>query len=147
MKKLLFLLLAYFAIAAPAISQKYVERNADGRLYKTYTTTDSFYHNIDTLPVTANEAGILEVKIVAIASDGTLAATGLLRYRYKVVAGTLTLGSVVNSQTPVVDSGLSPTTFDVSTTANKLYVRVKGHLTKTVYWYSVTKRSTVQVSP
>lgn len=147
MKKLLFLLLACFAIAAPAMSQKYVERNADGHIYKTYTTTDSAYHNIDTLPVTANEAGVLEVKVIALASDGTLAATGVLRYRYVVVAGTLTLGSVVNSQTPVIDSGLSPTTFDVSTTANKLYVRIKGKLSKTLYWYAVTKRSTVQVSP
>lgn len=139
MRKLL-LLIPLVLLACAGFSQKLVDRNEDGRFIKMRTTTDSDYHYIDTLVSTANEAGVLEVTAIGYKSDGTLAVTGVLKYRYVIADGTLTLGTAVNDQTIVVDSGLSPATFDVAASSNKMYVRVKGKLSVTLYWVTMVKR-------
>lgn len=130
------------------MAQKFVSRNADGRLSTTITTTDSAYHYIDSLFTTGNEAGVFEVTVIgALKESSTAAVTGVLKYRYKVVNGTLTLGSVINDITPVIDTELTTTGgFTVTVVSNKVYISVKGKLSKTVVWYCTIKRQSVVIT-
>jgi hypothetical protein len=144
MKKFLALVLIGSLISFASSAQTFLNRNGDERFAHSYTTTDSAYHYIDSLVMQSTEAGIFEVSVVGLSSDG-YAVTGVLKARYINHAGTLTVGSTVNTQTPVTDTQLGTATFDITTSSNKCYIRLKGKDGKTITWYSVIKRKSISL--
>jgi hypothetical protein len=129
--------------AAAQSGAKLVMKNGAELFAKTLTTTDSNYHNIDSFYINANEAGILEAKVVALDRTGVLGITGDLKIRYVSSAGTITLGTPVADMALVIDSGLSPGTFNFYASGTKIYVRVKGALSTDIRWYATLKRNSV----
>jgi hypothetical protein len=101
-------------------------------------TTDSANHYIDSVVLAANEAGIATVEVVGFDSTNAVAVTGSQVVRYSKVAGTLTLGSPSNILAKVTDTGLGTATFSINAVNNNIYILVKGKLTYTVKWVSLT---------
>ncbi|HRH60144.1 MAG TPA: hypothetical protein PL045_06210, partial [Chitinophagaceae bacterium] len=89
MKKLLFLavaaVLSFTAICQT--NQSINLKNSNGNVFRygkqaILTTTDSTNHTIATLSLNANEAGVVEVQVVAFDSTHGLAVTGSKIVRY-----------------------------------------------------------------
>ncbi len=131
-------------VTATVSAQKYLNRNADEGFAKSLKTTDSTVTAIDSLITTSNEAGVVLVNVVGYSPATSDAVTGIKAYRYKVVNGTVTLGTVSDVSAIVTDSGLGTATFTISVVSNKIYLRVKGKAATTIYWRSVTQRKSIQ---
>ena len=146
MKKLLSILflvaLAMTSITTSVNAQKLINRNGDERFAKQYTTTDSTFTSVDSADINRNEAGIVEVIVMAVAADGK-SVTGNLLYRYHSVSGTITLATADAQSAIVTDSGLSPATFKCISSGTKIYLQVKGKLSTTLYWYTILKRRSI----
>lgn len=105
----------------------------------TYATTDSALNIMDTVAITNNTAGLIEVTVVGVDSIG-LAVTGKQIYRYSKSAGTLTLSAATQTMAIVTDTGLGTATYTFTATAsNNLKLTVKGKLARTVTWRSLIK--------
>lgn len=141
MKSLKFFLictvLAVSCISASAQLQQL--RTTSGKLVKygrvaTLSTTDSALNIIDTFAVTNNTAGMIEVGVVGQDSVGS-GVTGKQIYRYKKVAGTLTLSAATQIMAIVTDTPLGTSTYTFTATdSNNLQLKVKGKLGVTVAW-------------
>jgi hypothetical protein len=112
---------------------KYQDRNSDHQIVKTLTTTDSVTTNIDSLVTTANEAGIVTVSVIGYKPTTSAAVTGVKTFRYKVVNGTPTLGTITDVSAIVTDSDISTSTFAINVVGTKVYIQVKGKLSNTIY--------------
>jgi len=134
-----------FAMMAPTVSQAQTSKwiSTEFRKQSTLTTTDSAYNTIATIPIAANEAGILDVQVTGYNDSLSIAVTGRQVVRYKKVAGTLTLGTPSNILAKETDTGLQYTnigsTWDISTSSDNIIIRVKGKLTYKIKWESRVK--------
>lgn len=131
-------------VAASVSGQKYLNRNADEGFAKSLKTTDSALVTIDSIITTSNEAGVVLVNVVGYNPLTSDAVTGIKAFRYKVTAGTVSLGTISDVSAIVTDTGLGTATFAISVVSNKIYLRVKGKLSTAVYWRSVTQRKSIQ---
>ncbi len=144
MKKILFLLIAAGLTLAATAQKNFLNRNDDGHIIKTRVTTDSDYHYIDSFVIANYEAGIYELTIIGASATNFYSIRGVLKGTYVMRNGTLTVTTSVNDVTPQVESQISATaSFDVTTSSNKAYIRVRGKVNTTIYWYSVLKRKSV----
>lgn len=149
MKKIKYFLLAFTLLlsAVTATSQNLYLKSQSGILINygrqaVLTTTDSALNIIDTVAITDNTAGMLEVQVVGYDSVGS-GVTGKQIYRYKKVAGTLTLSAATQIMAIVTDTGLGTSTYTVTATASdNVQVKVKGKLTFTVLWRSFVRQMT-----
>jgi hypothetical protein len=108
---------------------------------KTVTTTDATPTNIDTVTVSNNEVGVLEVTVVGYYGTAPAGVTGKQIVRYKKVAGTLTLGTAADVLAVETDTALGAATFAIVASGNQIYIRVTGAAAKSVAWEShVTKQ-------
>lgn len=145
MKKLFSILfLGLFSLVAVqnVQAQKLVNRNGDERFAKQKTTTDSTFTSIDSATIASNEGGIIEVYVLAVDATGK-AVTGHTEARYRSASGTITLATPVDLSAKTTDSGLSPATYQLTTSGSKIYLQIKGKLSTTLYWYTTLKRRSI----
>lgn len=144
MKKFLFsLLMATLMIAVTDVSAQRVRPvngNNTEQYAKTKTTTDSAFYYIDSISVNTNEGGIYEVKYIGYAKDTAYVITGVKKVRFNKRRGTLTLGSVIEEQTEVVDAALGTATVTIVAANNKVYTRIKGKDGLNITWYAIPRR-------
>ncbi len=145
MKKILFLSLIVTMVCFTASAQRVtmVNRNGAENWGANKTTEDSAYHYIDSVALKTNEGGFIEVKVIGYAKDTAYCITGVKKVRFNKRRGTLTLGSVIDELTPVVDAALGTATFDIVAANNKVYIRVKGKDGLNITWCSILRRFTV----
>ena len=145
MKAILIALGLFATLAVSAQRNTAYSINGGGSIIKTVTTTDSTLTYIDSITTLGtNDAGVLEVSVTGMAYDTAYSVTGTVGARYNKRRGTLTLGSVINIQTPVTDAALGTATFTVVAANDKIYVRVKGKAATNIRWSSVLKRKGVK---
>ena len=137
-----------FALQAQTTQNVWL-KNYNGNLFRfgqqaVSTTTDSAYHNIATVSVGNNESGVIQVTVAGLDSTNGKAVTGSLIARYIKTGGTLTLASSSNVSAVVTDSGLSPATWDISSSSNNIVVRIKGKLGVTIDWIADIRRTSVR---
>jgi hypothetical protein len=143
MKSLKFLSIAclFMATAFTASSQMLYTKTTSGKFIavgkqKTLTTTDATATVMDTLAITNNTAGVIEVRVVGVAATGD-AITGKLIYRYKKVSGTLTIGTADAASVLTTDTALSGGTFALAVnTYNNAKLTVTGKAAVSVVWRS-----------
>jgi hypothetical protein len=143
MKKILFFLFALTTMVISANAQRLISTNGDSRFGKSLRTTDSTFRSIDSVVVNTNEAGVLEFTVIGLDTANNKAITAAGFVRYVRAAGTITVGSVEETSTKVVDSGLSPANYQFTSSGNKIYLQIKGKLTVNVHWYTSVKRKSV----
>lgn len=149
MKKIILcFLIALISLSIPhqVDAQKLILKNGDEQFAKVLKTTDSDYHYIDSFTVQKNEAGIVETTVIGFDTSGVKAITGVIKVRYVAANSTITLGTTITDVTLVTDSGLSPGTFNYTSSGAKVYIRVKGALSTAVHWYSTVKRKAIYKS-
>jgi len=132
-------------LSTALMAQKIQMKTTTGTIFtygsqQTLSTTDASYHNIETVVLAANTAGIVEVSVTGVNTVNGDAVTGAAIARFKKVAGTLTLGDTTNILATVVDTGLSGSTWDISTSGNNIIIRVKGKAATTVRWRCLVKQ-------
>lgn len=127
-------------ISISAISQKFINRNITELTIKTLTTTDATATKVDSLVITANEVGFITIKAVGYSADSVAAVTGIRTYRYTKVDGTLTLGSVIETQAPVADTKVSGATFTAVASSNNIVIKATGKADVSMNWYFITKQ-------
>jgi hypothetical protein len=138
MKKL-FLILTMLSIAFLSEAQIGQVKTITGKLItlgkeSRVTTTDSTLTAIDSLVLSNNSGGIVEVSVVGVDTAGNT-ITGKIIYRYKKVASTLTLASGSNISALSADAALSPATFTfTASSANNLLLSIKGKLATSIRW-------------
>jgi hypothetical protein len=150
MKKLLFISLLFLSFSAVTHSQTVTvfNSNVGEALSKRVTTTNATATQIDSIAVANDEVGVITVKILGYRTDSTGAVTGTKTYRYTKVAGTLTVGSVIQNPTDtlVADTPLTGATFTVTaTSSNNLIIKVTGKASKTIYWISFIKKHAYRI--
>ena len=133
-----------FSLIAQSSPAQYVTSSKGKALslghFKSATTTDSTLSIHDTLAIADNTAGLLTVTVAAYDSLGD-GVTSKVVYRYKKVAGTLTLAAGANISALVVDAGLgSATTTFTATASNNVQLKIKGKLNYTVKWKTLIER-------
>lgn len=146
MKRILFFLSLFILIASFATAQSAQQqiKTTSGKTVgwgrmKSYATTDSALNIMDTVAITNNTAGVIEVTVTGVDSIG-LGVTGKQIYRYSKTAGTLTLSAATQTLAIVTDTGLGTATYTFTATAsNNLKLTVKGKLNRTVTWRSLIK--------
>ncbi len=137
--KFLSILLIAVVTTFSASAQLQQLRSTSGKLVKygrvaTLATTDSALNVIDTFAVGNNTAGMIEVGVAGQDSVGS-GVTGKQIYRYKKVAGTLTLSAATQIMAIVTDTPLGTATYTFTATdSNNLQLKVKGKLGVTVSW-------------
>lgn len=143
MKKLFSFLMLTMVFFTQVNAQKVLARNGDERFAKKMITADSTFRSIDSATVYNNEVGIVEATVIGLDSANAKGVTGIIKARYKVAAGTITLASSTEDLALVTDSGLSPATFQFTSSGSKIYLQVKGKLNVRVHWYTTFKRKAV----
>lgn len=143
MKSLKFLLLIISLVSLSASAQNLQLRTTSGKIVtyfgreKSVTTTDATATTIDSLPITTNTAGLIDVTVVGYTAAGA-AVTGRILYRYKKPSGTLTLATGEVLSAIVTDTGLASSgTFTVTAVANNIVVQVTGKASTSVKWRSL----------
>jgi len=145
MKKLIFLALTTIMFfSASAQTTRFANRNNAESIALKTVTTDSAIHYVDSLVLGANEAGLVELKVIGFAKDTAYSVTGKLSVRFNKRRGTLTLGSVTQLEPITRDAVLKNTelggaTFTFSIVNNNLYVSVKGKDGYSITWMSILK--------
>lgn len=141
--KIKLILSALFAIAlsVAASAQNQSLRTTSGKLIRfrvdTLTTFNATPVIMDTIGITDNTAGILEVTVVGASAVGD-GITGKLIYRFKKVSGTLTVATADTASAITADTNLSGGTFAVATTSyGNAKLTVTGKSAVTVRWRSV----------
>lgn len=138
------LILAMFSIMAfsTATAQKmqYVKttsgKNIAAGRFDTLTTFNATPVVMDTLAITDNTSGIIEVTVVGQAATGD-GITGKLIYRYKKVSGTLTVGTADSASAITADTALSGGTFALAANSyNNAKLTVTGKASVNVRWHS-----------
>lgn len=144
--KFLFSLLLVFSITATVNAQStFRNRNVTEGVVRALTTTDSTaFRTIDSLTIGNNEAGFAIVHLVGFNDSAVSGLTGIKQVRYIKKAGTLTLGTVSDLQTTVVDTEISPANWQIVAVNNNLYVKVKGAQNITVVWSSVIQSKSIR---
>lgn len=138
---IIFLMVAFTITVQAQVGTPLYARTTTGKLVKvgqfnTKTTTDSTLTIMDTVAISDNSAGLIEVAVVGLDSLGN-GVTGKQIYRYHKAAGTLTLASATNISTAVTDAGLGTATYTfTATSSNNAQLKIKGKLTYTVHWRS-----------
>ncbi len=131
-------------ISVTSIAQtKFTNRNNDERLSNRIVTTNNVFTNIDSLVISNNEIGILQVTMIGYAKDTAYGITGIKQCRYNKRNGTLTMGTVSDLLTTVVDADLDGATFELYSSNGKIYVRVKGITDIPITWTCLVKRKSV----
>lgn len=103
----------------------------------TLTTFNATPVVIDTLAITDNTVGIIEVTVAGSTSAG-VGATGKLIYRYAKAAGTLTVATADSASAVTVDSGISGAGFALAAnTYNNAKLTITGKSSTTIRWKSV----------
>lgn len=143
MKKLFSFLMLTLVTFTAVNAQKILLRNGDERFAKKLITADSTFRSIDSATVYNNEVGIVEATVIGLDSANAKGVTGIIKARYKVAAGTITLATSTEDLALVTDSGLTPATFQFATSGSKIYLQVKGKLDVRVHWYTTFKRKAV----
>jgi hypothetical protein len=131
-----------FAVTASA--QMQYEKAVSGKLVPigkiaTITTLDATPVIIDTLAITNNTAGILEVVVAGTSAAGD-GVTGKLYYRYKKVAGTLTVATAEVASAIVADTNVSGATFAIAATSyNNAKLTITGKAAVSIKWRTLIK--------
>ncbi len=142
MKKFLLILLMGLMFFA-SNAQKILSVNGSENSGHTIKTTDSAYHYVDSVVISANEAGIIEVSVIGFSYDTAYSVTGVQTVRYNKHRDTLTMGTPTDVLAKETDTVLGSATFDLISSGNKIYVRIKGKLNYTMRWLSIVKRKSV----
>src|SRR4051812_36292950 len=138
-KALFTCLFALVCCTQMASAQMHYERSNRGKnipigSYDTTTTTNATPFIIDTLGITNNSAGILEVTVVGQSAVGD-GITGKLVYRYKKASGTLTIATPDTASAITADTGLSGGTFALAATSyGNAKLTITGKAATTVRW-------------
>jgi hypothetical protein len=104
--------------------------------FDTATTTSATPLICDTMKITDNTAGIIEVTAVGQAANGD-GITGKLIYRYSKASGTLTFGTATAASAITADTGLSGGTFALATTSfGNAKLTLTGKASVTVKWWT-----------
>lgn len=145
--KALLLSLTIICLAATVTAQSakyHYSRTDRGKLvsegqYDTATTTSATPLISDTMAITNNTAGIIEVTVIGQSAVGD-GITGKLIYRYAKASGTLTFGTATAASAIVADTGLSGGTFALATTSyGNAKLTLTGKASTTVSWYTHIK--------
>ena len=141
-KILCFLMLMAFSIPSNA-QTKFTNRNNDERLAERIFTTTDVLTKMDSVTISDNEIGILQVTMIGYAKDSSAGVTGIKQCRYNKVDGVLTMGTVTDLLTTVTDAELGDATFGLLNSNEKIYVTVTGVADVTVTWTCLIKRKSV----
>lgn len=144
MKLILIALGLFLSFATSAQRNTGISKNGREDVLTFKTTTDSTLTYIDSITVGNNEAGLVTASIVGYAYDTAYAVTAELKARYNKRRGTLTLGSVIEDQTPVTDAALGTATATIVAASNKIYVRVKGKAATNIRWTCILKQKAIR---
>ena len=146
MKKFLSILFVFSLMISAVTAQvrtRSVSENGAATYGKAITTTDSAFHNIDSIVLAPNEAGIVQVFVVGNGYDTAYSVRGAYTATYNNRRGTLTLDTPTALTPSVTDAALTTSTFSLVAGTNKIYVRIKGRLNYNVRWQSITKHIAV----
>jgi hypothetical protein len=141
--KILSLLILVITGISSNAQTKFMNRNNDERMSNRIVTTNNAYTNIDSVTIANNEIGILQVTMIGYAKDTAYGVTGIKQCRYNKRGGTLTMGTVTDLLTTVVDADLDGATFDLNSSNGKIYIRVKGLTDIPFTWTCLVKRKSV----
>jgi hypothetical protein len=109
------------------------------------TTTDSSIHTIYTIPIVANEAGIINVSFVGYAQNNAGAVTSIQVVRYINAAGTITLGTPVAILATESDASVTGSSVAFSVSGSNIIVTVKSGRPVSVRWQvAISKESRVK---
>jgi hypothetical protein len=146
MKSLKFLICSMLVLACSLSlsAQIQYQKTISGKLVPvgkiaTYTTANATPVVIDTLAIADNSAGIMEIVAVGSTTAGD-GVTGKLYYRYKKVAGTLTVATAEVASAIVADTNVSGATFAFAATSygnGKLTITGKAALS--IKWRTLIK--------
>ncbi len=151
MKKLIgTLILSIFLLVgakAQTTTTYYSSRNGQENVAKVVTTTDSTLTYIDSIKLSTNQTGMVEVDVIGYAKDTSYSVTGKIGFRFNKRRGTLTVGTIVELIPITRDAILAHTaaggaTFTAVAVNNQIYIRVKGvddDNVPSMRWYSITK--------
>jgi hypothetical protein len=132
------------AFSIPSNAQtKFTNRNNDERLAERIFTTTDVLTKMDSVKISDNEIGILQVTMIGYAKDSASGVTGIKQCRYNKVDGVLTMGTVTDLLTTTTDAELSGATFGLLNSNNKIYVTVTGLNGVTITWTCLVKRKSV----
>lgn len=121
-------------------AQTYIERNITGKIKRYLTTPSNTATKIDSITVSSNEAGIIQIQVIGLSSMGVNGITGTLQYSYSKASGTLTLGTSRIVDSVRVDSGISGATFAATASNNNIKISVTGKSGVPVRWTVITKQ-------
>lgn len=142
MKRFIVLLLfsAFSLATTTAFSQStFYIRNQTEKFQKAVTTSNAAATHIDSTSISANEAGIFEIRVIGYNEANSASYVGFKRFNYKKVAGTLTIPAAALDSSVV--TGLTNANFTVFATAsNNLQIKVVGVASTTVKWVSISKQ-------
>lgn len=147
MKSIKFLAAALFLMVSVSVSaqkMQYVKTSPSGKSvaegrFDTLTTFNATPVIMDTMAITDNSAGIIEVTAVGASAAGD-GITGKLVYRYHKASGTLTVATADTISTITADTGLSGGTFALAATSyGNTKLTVTGKASVTVRWRSQIK--------
>ncbi len=144
MKKFIIGLLLSVTLVSAFSQPVFINRNPSEQIVRKVTTTNATATTVYTVAADSNEVGFIKIKAIGFSPDSVAAVTGIRTYRYTKVSGTLTLGSVIETQTPVADTKVSGTTFAASAVSNDIAVKVTGKADVTMYWNVVITQTAMK---
>lgn len=157
MKKILALFaiiatFAFSAVNAQTLTTSYSSRNGQETVAKVLTTTDSTLTYIDSIKLSTNQTGMVEVDVIGYAKDTAYSVTGKIGFRFNKRRGTLTIGTItelipITRDAILAHTSLGGATFTAVAVNNNIYIRVKGVTDTNVpslRWYSISKMKSQQ---
>lgn len=101
-----------------------------------FTTTDNGTYARDVWYIDEDSTGIINIEAIAVAEDGTSAYWNLTLMIKRVGTGDATIvGSIVNTVSPIKNTGALLWTFTISMTDDYVQPVVHGASGTTIYWY------------
>lgn len=146
MKSIKFLLVAILAMIVCSVQAQSATqinlKSTSGKLVNfgkiiTATTADATPVIVDTSAIKDNSAGLVQITVSGSSAAGD-GVTGKLVYRYKKVAGTLTVATADVLSAIVADTNVSGATFAAAATSyGNLKLTLTGKAAVTIKWKSV----------
>lgn len=141
---ILLMLTCITSFVSAQVTTRFTNRNFDERIAQSLTTTDSTLTYTDSLVLGTNEAGIVQLTVIGFAKDTAYSVTGVIQARFNKRRGTLTLGTITETEPITRDAVLQNTalggaTFTLVVVNNNIYVRVKGKAAYSIKWTTFVK--------
>jgi hypothetical protein len=142
MKKLIPFLIGMIFLSVTSYAQsstRYNSRNNDEHVAQVRTTADATPTYIDSVKLSTNETGLVELYVIGYQKDTAYSVRGKISVDFNKRRGSLSIGTITTNIPIVADAALGSSTFTMVSVNNNIYVQVTGKAATSIRWYSILK--------